>query len=470
MGPESYGLVGLFTMLQLWFSILNVGLTPTLARETARFYGGAISVLSYLQLIKFIEIIFLGIALIGGGMLYLLSEYIAGEWLQLKELQISEVQYVLKIIALVIAIRWMCEFYRGQISGAERQVWLSTYTIIIASLRYVGIIAIFMLIGVSPSIFFNYQLCIALLELIWIRSYANSLLPTLCATEKLNLSFEVIRPITKFSLTIAFTSTVWIFITQTDKLVLSKVLQLDEYGYFTLAVLAASFIIAIGGPVSAALLPRMAKLEAEGKHFELIQVYRKATQLVTIVAGAACVTIVFNAEYLLLAWTGNEFLAAKSWKILTLYAIGNGLLVLTAFPYYLQYSKGDLRLHLINNIVFVIILVPLIIWASGNYGGVGAGYVWVGMNLFSFIALVPIVHNKFANGINKKWYLTDTLSIIALLVIAGYFLNDFMILSENRLYRIAEILLFGLTVLILGVIASSEFRLKFLYLLNFRQK
>lgn len=40
MGAEAYGLVGFFTMLQAWFNLLDIGLTPTVARETARFHGG----------------------------------------------------------------------------------------------------------------------------------------------------------------------------------------------------------------------------------------------------------------------------------------------------------------------------------------------------------------------------------------------------------------------------------------------
>jgi len=47
MGAEAYGLVGFFTMLQAWFGLLDLGLTPTIARETARYRGGSMSGLQY---------------------------------------------------------------------------------------------------------------------------------------------------------------------------------------------------------------------------------------------------------------------------------------------------------------------------------------------------------------------------------------------------------------------------------------
>jgi len=41
MGQEAYGLIGFFTVMSAWFQMLDIGLTPTLVRETARFRGGA---------------------------------------------------------------------------------------------------------------------------------------------------------------------------------------------------------------------------------------------------------------------------------------------------------------------------------------------------------------------------------------------------------------------------------------------
>ena len=37
LGMEAYGLVGLFALLQGWLALLDMGMTPTLGREMARF-------------------------------------------------------------------------------------------------------------------------------------------------------------------------------------------------------------------------------------------------------------------------------------------------------------------------------------------------------------------------------------------------------------------------------------------------
>ena len=40
LGIEAYGLIGIFAVLHAWLTLLDVGMTPTLGREMARFTGG----------------------------------------------------------------------------------------------------------------------------------------------------------------------------------------------------------------------------------------------------------------------------------------------------------------------------------------------------------------------------------------------------------------------------------------------
>ena len=82
MGAEAYGLVGFFVMLQAWFSLLDMGLTPTMARESARYRGGAVGAIDYRRLVRALQAIFIIIALIGGATLFASAGPIARDWLK----------------------------------------------------------------------------------------------------------------------------------------------------------------------------------------------------------------------------------------------------------------------------------------------------------------------------------------------------------------------------------------------------
>ena len=412
MGAEAYGLVGFFSMVQAWFNVLDLGLTPTIARESARYFGGALAKEDYLRLFRALNLIFFIVALVGGGLLVMLAPLVAERWLHVRELHIREVTTAVQVMGLSVALRWLTGLYRGVITGAERLVWLSLCNAIVASLRFAAVFVSMAVWGFTPKVFFLHQLSIAVLELIILYLEVVSLLPkNVSQNQGIFWSFTPVAPLLRFSLTIALTSLVWVLVTQTDKLILSGILSLSDYGVFTLSVLLASGITLVTGPITTVLLPRLARLYAEGKHDDMIQLYQDFGQLVGVVAISLTVTLVCGADSFLFAWTGDRNLAHSAAPILRLYAVGNGLMALSAFPFYLQYARGDLRYHLIGNIGLVILLIPAIFIAASHAGAIGAGWVWVGINLLYLFGWVAFVHGRLKAGIHLTWIRSSFLNI-----------------------------------------------------------
>lgn len=456
MGAEAYGLIGFFTMLQAWFNLLDMGLKPTIARETARFIGGATDAISFLRLVRALQLIFFFLSALGGFSLFLLSETIVNGWLKVEMLSLEDVQFSVKVMAACVAMRAMSGLYRGVVNGAELLVWLSGYNIIIASLRFVGVLPVLIIVGSGPVVFFTYQLILAIIELCVVALKAQSLMPALSLNQKIGWNLSPVKPVLKFSLTIAFTSSVWVLVTQTDKLVLSKLLTLSEYGYFTLAVLVAGGVMMVSGPVGNAIMPRMARLEAADNHAALISFYRSASQWLAVVIFPVAFTLAAFSEPVVWAWTGDRIAAGAVAPILSLYAVGYGFLAIAAFPYYLQYAKGDLKLHLIGNVFFVIILIPSIVVATLRFGGVGAGWAWLVSNVIYFFIWIPLVHHRFEPGLHLRWMITDILPLMLVSGCSAIFLSDWVVFSGSRIIDMLTALGFGLGVLLITSLASKN--------------
>ncbi|QQZ37591.1 oligosaccharide flippase family protein [Pseudomonas sp. SK2] len=459
MGAEAYGLIGFFAMLQAWFALLDLGLTPTISREAARYNGGAISALDFRRLFRALTTVFVVIAVLGGGLLWLVAEKIAMGWLNINQLDPNTVVLSIKIMVVCVSLRWMGGVYRGVISGSERLVWLSIFNMVIASLRFFAVFISLYVFGFSPVVFFFHQLFVAVVEMVGLLLMATKLLPRPAeGVLILNWSFRPVLPLLKFSLSIAFTSSVWVLMTQTDKLILSGILPLADYGYFSLAVLVAGGIMIISGPISTALLPRMARLYAQEEHQQLLSLYRMATQSVAVLAGAASVTIFYCAKPLLMAWTADAELSSNAAPILSLYALGNGILAIGAFPYYLQYARGQLKYHLIGSVGMVLVLLPAIIIAVKNFGTVGAGYVWLSVNAIYVLIWVAFVHGRLEPGLHLNWLFNDCLKIFAapalLLAPLAWFPLDF----ENRLQLIGFLFVVSALALLSAILSASQIR------------
>jgi O-antigen/teichoic acid export membrane protein len=459
MGAEAYGLIAFFSMLHSWFIVLDLGLTLTIARESARYFGGALKPLDYRRLYRMLSLIFVVVAGLGGGALVALAPVIAKRWLHLHQVPVADVVLALQIMGVSVAMRWMGGLYRGVATGAERFVWLSGFNALIATLRFAAVFVSMALWGYTPKVFFLHQMAVAALELIALYVTARQLVPhSVRGDPPVGWSFSPVALRLRFSLTIAFTSAVWIFVTQVDKLILSGVLPLAEYGFYMLAVLVASGITTATGPIGTALLPRLARLHAEGNSLEIVRLYHRFAQLVGVVAVPMMVTLASSPESLLFAWTGDIGLTAVAAPILRLYAIGNGLLALSAFPFYLQYARGDLRYHLIGNIGLVVLLVPTIVLAARNAGGIGAGWVWLAMNALYLFVWVAYVHNRLEPGLHGPWIVRNVLSIALPTALVGIILALFPDALESRSESIIRGVLTALTCFTTAVLASSQMR------------
>lgn len=455
LGTEAYGLVGFFAMLQAWFQLLDMGLSPTMAREAARFCGGATDALSLRRLLRALEGIFLGVGLLGAAAIIAGAGTIAGSWLKVQQLPLAEVRHSIMLMAVIVALRWVSGLYRGTITGFERLVWLNGFNATITTARFVLVIPVFIYVGTEPTVFFGYQLVIALIEVTGLLTQSYRLLPKISVGQRLAWQWAPLRMVLKFSLSIAFTGSVWVVVTQTDKLVLSKLLPLSEYAYFTLAVLVASGVMLSSSPISGALLPRLTKLNAEGNEAGLFLLYRKASQMVAVIAIPASLMLAFFPEQVLWAWTGDAGIAQKSAPVLSLYAIGNGVLALEAFPYYLQYAKGDLKLHLIGNAVFVVMLLPTLIWATQQFGVIGAGFTWVSVNTMYFLFWVPLVHRRFMKNLHTKWILHDIGPMALLLSSFSLVLYALVPWPSGRLSVAVELTAIGIILVVVAFASTS---------------
>jgi O-antigen/teichoic acid export membrane protein len=457
MGKEAYGLIGFFTMMAAVFQFLDLGLTPTLARETARFRGGAISVDTLRVFLRALEIVFGAASLAAAAAMILLADQISSQWLKVKDLPVSEVAAAVMLMGLAVPLRWVSGLYRGVVNGFERQVWLGGYNFVIATARFVGVLAVFFVLGATPVHFFTYQLVVALVELggLMIMTYR---LVRRGPGPREKFSWKPLLGNLTFSLSIAFTATAWVVISQTDKLVLSEVLPLAEFGVFSIAVVAAGAINALGAPLGQALLPRLTRLVAEKNEDEAAKLYGDGTQALLVMVAPAVAALAFFAEPILLAWTGKPEVARHAAPILRLYAIGNGWIALCSFPYYLQYAKGDLRLHFIGNAAMLVLLVPAIVVGARHYGALGTGVAWMTMTGSYALGWVPAIHARIFRGRHWRWMLRDVVPIVVPTALAAWILMLMVSWPNGRLGMIAVAVGVGAVLLLVAGIGSSLVR------------
>ncbi|RMG85934.1 MAG: polysaccharide biosynthesis protein [Chloroflexi bacterium] len=400
LGIEVYGLIGLYLTLETWLKLLDMGMTPTLSREMARFIGGSHNVESIRDLMRSIEILVISIAILIASSAYLGSQWAARTWLKAESLPAPEVAQAIIIMGLVTAVRYVEGLYRSCLVGLQRQVLVNVVDSSMATLRGLGAVGV--LVWVSPSIeaFFFWQGIVSFLSLILLAIFTYSSLPRL--EGKARFSIAALRGVYQFLAGTVLITLVSLLNTQIDKLLLSNLLTLSEFGYYTIAVTVAGAVLMVISPITQALYPRLTQLHADGDRKQLICTYHLGAQLVSVIAGSVAIVLIVFAETLLHLWTHDSELSHRVAPLLRLLVLGNLLNGLLHIPFQAQLAFGWTSLGIRIGSIAALITVPSILWAVPIYGAEGAAWVWVFTRAAILIVGAQFMFHRIL--ITEKWH------------------------------------------------------------------
>lgn len=458
LGAEAFGLIGFFTMLSAWMMLLDVGLSATISRQSASLKHSLEGMLEFKQILRSVESVFLVIALIIAIGVWSADNFISNTWLNIEALDKNEVAYCISLMGIMIGFKWIVGLYKGAINGFEQQVWINIYGISINSLKFIGGFILVKYISQSPSSYFEYQLVIGIIELLVIHNKVYKIVPK--SENFIMPSVIMLKKIMPFALGIAYTSGIWIVLTQIDKLLLSNILPLTEYGYFTLVAVIVSGMAVLSGPIGTAVQPRMTSLISTNKQDEVIRLYKKATQFVSVIGFATAGTVAVFSTELLYAWSGNMEAALWAGPVLFWYALGNGLLMVLAFQYYLQFAHGNLKYHIWGNTLFGFIQIIAMVIAVYTYSAIGVAITWFALQAIFLLVWPAYIHSKFAKGIHKEWMLKDVLPamVSTIVVLLGFKLLNLDLLSFGRVELFALLFCIGGVVLGINALVAKDTR------------
>lgn len=414
MGIEAYGLIGLFAVLQAWLSLLDMGLTPTLGREMARFTGGSQTSEQIRDLLRSVEMVAAFMALLISGGLWTASGWLASEWLHSENLPAEEVSHAFAIMGIVTALRFVEGVHRSSLVGLQRQVLVNALSASMATLRGLGAVGVLLWIAPTIQAFFIWQGFISLMTVCILAAATYRSLPA--GSRDGRFSLTALRSVWRFAGGMLATTFLALLLTQVDKVLLSTLLSLKEYGYYMLAASAAAALYMLISPVTQAWYPRLCQLHALNDPKGMAYTYHQGAQLVTVIAGSAAIVVVFFSETLLHLWTQDKILAAHVAPVLSLMMLGNLLNGLMWMPYQTQLAHGWTSLAVCTNIVAVAVIVPAILWVTPRYGAVGAAWVWVCLNAGYLLISVHFMYRRILGSEKWRWYARDVLGPLCLSV------------------------------------------------------
>jgi O-antigen/teichoic acid export membrane protein len=405
LGIEAYGLIGLFVSLQTLTSVLDLGLSTTLNREVTRLAAQPGREQETRDLVCTLEWIYWGAAGLIMLLAFGLAPLVAGYWITSQSLPEETVRRACFFMGVAVALRFPFALYSGGLLGLQRQVLFNALLVFTTALQWVGALVLLKVIPPTITSFFIWQVVASGLQ----TAASAFLLWRLLARAAGGAHFRkpLLSEIWHFAAGMAGISVFAIIVTQVDKVVLSRLLTLEAFGYYSLATLLASGLTLLAGPVFTAIFPRFSQLVVDGDTAGLVAFYHAGSQVAAVCVLPAAVVIALFSPEILYVWTGNAHIVESASTLVSVLTVGSALNALVFVPYALQLAYGWTRLALYQNIIIAILIVPALLWATSRFGAVGAAAVMAVRGAGEVLVGVSLMHSRLLRGERLRWYWQD---------------------------------------------------------------
>lgn len=460
MGMESYGLVGFYVTLQALFAVLDMGLTATVSRELARLSVSTDNGQEMRDLVRTLEVAYWGIALAIMLVVILMAPWIASNWLNVEQLSIETVHQAIVLMGLMIALRMPYGFYGGGLLGLQHQVLLNVIKVAVETLRSGGVVLVLWWVSSEITAFFLWQLLISACGILVLALSLWRRLPK--ATDHPRCQFSIFSRLWRFAAGMGVIAVLSSILVQMDKAILSKMVTLETFAYYSLASTVAVGLYMIIGPLFSALYPRFTQLLANQNLIELRDLYHKGCQMMTVLVMPVALAVSFFSDELLQLWVRDEAVVRNTAPILSLLILGTALNGMMNLPFALQMAHGWTRLAIGMNVVAILLLLPALFLAVKSYGVLGAASIWLLLNVGYIVFGLILMHRKIFRGELISWVANDfgLPSVAVVGVMAGFV---FLMPQEaTELVRLAWILLAVLVAFCVAVWVAPAIRNEFL--------
>jgi O-antigen/teichoic acid export membrane protein len=405
LGIESYGLIGLFAVFQTSLGLLDMGMKPALGREMARYTSGTHNEQTIWNLLRSIEVLSVTIATVVVIAFWCGSYWFANDWVQAQALSAQTVSQAFSLMGVVAALQFMDGVYTSCLGGLQRQVIQNVVMTTVATLRGVGAIGV--LVWISPTIqaFFLWQCACSVLSVLVHLVIVYRVLPR--PPQPARFAFAALLSVWRFAAGMMGITFLVLLLIQVDKILLSRMLTLEAFGYYALAGAVAGSLPLLVGPITAAYYPRFTSLVVNTDEAGLKRAFHNSAQLVSVIVGATASVLILFAAPVLVLWTGNQNLAAQVAPVMSVLTLGTLLNCLMWVPYQMQLAHGWTSLAIWINVAAVILLVPTILLIVPMYGPIAAAWIWVALNASYCTVGSQLMFRRILTTEKRNWYLRD---------------------------------------------------------------
>lgn len=397
LGVKAYGLVGFIATLQVLVTMLDFGLSATLTRELAAdpsegrraslpLLGAAASAYYLIALV-------IGIGVAAG------SGLIARRWFHTDAGDLSEIRRGLITIGVYLAFRWPVSLCAGILSGLQRLDLLNLAKVAANSIR-AGVGVAVLLIWRSLDSFLVWTALSAAVELAIYVTVCRRAYPAF--SFRPGLAWGAVRPLWRDTASMGLLALMAAWLPQLDKLAVSKLMPIEQLGYYSIANNAVAATSLIVTAVLTAIYPAFSHAFGADDRKLLARRYGLSGRVMLFATGLVILPLMIFGQPILAIWV-NPRAAAHAWAPMALLALGFWFNAATVSASSLAMACRRPDIPVKVNLATAALYAVGLVAGVRAFGLIGAAAAWVGLNAGYVVLMVPWVHRSVLRAPYAPW-------------------------------------------------------------------
>ena len=382
LGSEQFGLLSLANFLQTLLGLIDAGISQALIREfSIRFEKTPYGFKRCANLLSGFERIYWIITITMTFLILISSQYLIKNWLNNDYIsQENNLDIALYGAIGLFVVQFPGCVYRGFLIGSENHILFNK--ILSSSIFFRSFFGL-ILLNIWPSLttFFIWNFFVSFIEILLKMKFSWKILYPEMLLQKRDYLPELRKVqsnVTKLSLSVFLGA----LITNIDKIILSHIVPIKEFGYYVIATTIATGLLQTIYPLIQTLLPIASKLVNERQ--KLKKLYIKTSATIFLIFSSISIFILYYGEFFIQLWLKIHEAVYLVNYFLQFLLIGSFINALYNIGYVNWLAQNKISNILYVNIVGLItslIFTPIFIhW----YGTVGAAISWIAVSTIGF--------------------------------------------------------------------------------------
>jgi O-antigen/teichoic acid export membrane protein len=399
LGQDAFGILYFNSVVtSLLINALEIGISSTTVREVASHRGDGSGYIT--ELIRTASLFYWTAGLLVIAAIYVAAPLLVTHWVNLRALPASTAVTMLRVLSVTGMVALPKVLYISLCQGAERMALNNSIDMATSTIQQMGIVAVLWfgggVIDVVAWITVTSVLGVFAYLLIAARLFGwRAILP--------GLSIAVVRRNLHFTRHMIAISVLAMIQTQSDKVVVGKLMPVGDLGLYSFAYSTAGKGSLVTNAIRMAAFPSLSGVFQRGNLEALGGQYRKLHDLISFGVVPVFAAIVFAAlpiyEYLFGATAAHRLLLPTA-----LLCVGFFMNAVLTMPYTVTLVVGLPQIAARLNLYALIGVLPVTAALIAWLGLVGAGLSWIFYHVVAYAYMVPRVCRECLGTSVCGWY------------------------------------------------------------------